>query len=103
LTKSPLIEEALVFSPDDASIQALLYPQMDEAARKLGQIGEQVTPENIWELLRDEVRKTNRELEPYKKIRHFAVKLEEFPKTTTRKIKRYLFRDLNLTQDTKIY
>lgn len=103
LTKSPFIEEALVFSPDDESIQALLYPQMDGAARKLGQIGEQVTPENIWKLLRDEVRKTNRELETYKKIRHFAVKLEEFPKTTTRKIKRYLFRDLNLTQDTKIF
>ena len=103
LMKSPLIEEALVFSPDDASIQALLYPRMDEAARKLEQMGEHATPENIWELLRDEVRKTNRELEAYKKVRHFAVKLEEFPKTTTRKIKRYLFRDLNLTQDTKIY
>jgi long-chain acyl-CoA synthetase len=53
-------------------------------------------------LLRHEIRHTNRELEPYKKIGHFAVRLEEFPKTTTRKIKRYLFKDLRLTQDTRV-
>lgn len=102
LTKSPLIEEALVFSPDDTDIQAVIYPQMEEAQKKLGQMGEQITPENLWELIRLEVRKTNGELEAYKKIRHFALRLEEFPKTTTRKIKRYLFKDLRITQDTRI-
>jgi long-chain acyl-CoA synthetase len=102
LTKSPLIEEALVFSPDDVDIQALIYPHMEEAQKKLEQMGEQITPENIWELIRSEVRKTNGDLEAYKKVRHFALRLEEFPKTTTRKIKRYLFRELRLTQDTRI-
>ncbi|MFI5323049.1 MAG: AMP-dependent synthetase/ligase [Thermodesulfobacteriota bacterium] len=102
LAKSPFIEEALVFSPDDLSVQALIYPQMEEAGKKLGQSGEPISPENLWELMRGEVRKTNRELEPYKRIRHFALRLEEFPKTTTRKIKRYLFKDLNLTHGIKI-
>jgi long-chain acyl-CoA synthetase len=102
LTKSPLIEEALVFSPDDVNIQALIYPQMEEAERRLGQMGEHPTPEKLWELLREDIRKINRELEPYKKIRHFALRLEEFPKTTTRKIKRYLFKDMRLSQDTRI-
>lgn len=102
LAKSPFIEESLVFSPDDLSVQALIYPQMEEAGKKLGQSGEYISPENLWELMRGEVRKTNRELEPYKRIRHFAIRLEEFPKTTTRKIKRYLFRDLNLTHGIKI-
>jgi len=102
LTKSPLIEEALVFSPDDAQIQALVFPQMEEAQKRIERIGEDVTPENIWMLLRHEIRNTNRDLEPYKKIGHFAVRLEEFPKTTTRKIKRYLFKDLRLTQDTRV-
>ena len=102
LTKSPFIEEALVFSPDDVDIQALIYPRMEEAQKKLEQMGEQNTPENIWELIRSEVRKTNGDLEAYKKVRHFALRLEEFPKTTTRKIKRYLFRDLRLSQDTRI-
>jgi long-chain acyl-CoA synthetase len=103
LTKSPLIEEALVFSPDDAQIQALVFPQMEEAQKRIERMGEDVTPENIWMLLRHEIRHTNRELEPYKKIGHFAVRLEEFPKTTTRKIKRYLFKDLRLTQDTRVF
>ena len=102
LTKSPLIEEALVFSPDDAQIQALIFPQMEEAQKRIERMGEDVTPENIWMLLRHEIRNINRELEPYKKIGHFAVRLEEFPKTTTRKIKRYLFKDLRLTQDTRV-
>lgn len=103
LTKCPLIEEALVFSPDDAQIQALVFPQMEEAQKRIERMGEQVTAENIWLLLKHEIRNTNRELEPYKKIGHFAVRLEEFPKTTTRKIKRYLFKDLRLTQDTRIF
>ena len=102
LTKSPLIEEALVFSPDDAQIQALVFPQMEEVQRRIERMGEDVTPENIWLLLRHEIRHANRELEPYKKIGHFAVRLEEFPKTTTRKIKRYLFKDLRLTPDTRV-
>ncbi len=102
LTKSPLIEEALVFSPDDVDIQALIYPQMEEAQKKLEQMGEQVTPDKLWELIQREVRRTNGELEAYKKVRHFALRLEEFPKTTTRKIKRYLFRDLRLARDTRI-
>jgi long-chain acyl-CoA synthetase len=102
LAKSPYIEEAIVFSPDDLNIQALIYPQMEETGRKLVRTGEPITPENIWGLVREEVRKTNRELEPYKRIRHFAVRLEEFPKTTTRKIKRYLFRELSLSPGDKI-
>ncbi len=102
LTKSPLIEEALVFSPDDMEIQAVIYPQMEEAEKKLAHTGEQITPENLWELIRLEVRKTNGELEAYKRIRHFALRLEEFPKTTTRKIKRYLFKELRITQDKRI-
>lgn len=102
LTKSPLIEEALVFSPDDVLIQALVFPDMEEARKRIERAGEQASPDNIWLLLRQEIRHTNRELEPYKKIGHFAVRLEEFPKTTTRKIKRYLFRDLRITQDTRV-
>jgi long-chain acyl-CoA synthetase len=79
LTKSPLIEEALVFSPDDVDIQALIYPQMEEAQKKLEQMGEQITPENLWELIRLEVRKTNGELEAYKKVRHLRAQARRVP------------------------
>ncbi len=101
LTKSIYIEEALVFSPNDIDIQAVIYPNMDEINEELARIGEQVTPDKIWEFIKLEVRKTNSSLESYKKVRQFAIRVEEFPKTTTRKIKRYLFKELELKNEAK--
>ncbi len=103
LTKSTYIEEVLVFSPDDQNIQAIIYPNIDEVRGRLNRMGKDINDENVWELLRLEVRHVNETLEPYKKIRHFAIKFEEFPKTTTRKIKRHLFRDINLTTGIKVF
>ncbi len=102
LTKSDFIEEAMVFSPDDEQIQALIYPNLDEVAHALEKMGREFNDENIWLLLKREVDKVNRHLEAYKKIRHFAFTYEELPKTTTRKIKRHLFRGLRLTPDIKV-
>jgi len=101
LTKSVYIEEALVFSPNDVDIQALIYPNMDEVINKLESLGNQLSDENIREFIKAEVRNTNRTLQSYKKIRDFAIRKEEFPKTTTRKIKRFLFKDLEINTETK--
>jgi long-chain acyl-CoA synthetase len=103
LTKSTYIEEVLVFSPDDQNIQAIIYPTIDEVRGRLNRLGKDVDDENVWELIRLEVKHVNETLEPYKRIRHFAVKFEEFPKTTTRKIKRHLFRNINLTTGIKVF
>ncbi len=103
LTKSTYIEEVLVFSPDDQNIQAIIYPNIDEVRGKLNRMGKDTNDENVWELIRLEVKQINETLELYKKIRHFAVRYEEFPKTTTRKIKRHLFRDINLTTGIKVF
>jgi len=102
LTASDLIAEALVFSPDDSDIQALLYPDEEKVKELLQSAGVSYSPEEVWELLNKEVRQINLTLETYKKIRHFALRLEEFPKTTTNKIKRIEFRELKLTPGTKI-
>jgi len=101
LTKSIYIEEALVFSPNDVDIQALIYPNMEEIKEKLFSKGQQFSEDNIWEFIKLEVRNTNRTLESYKKIREFAIRQEEFPKTTTRKIKRFLFKDFELNPEVK--
>ena len=101
LTKSIYIEEALVFSPNDVDIQALIYPNMEEIKEKLFSKGQQFSEDNIWEFIKLEVRNTNRTLESYKKIREFAIRQEEFPKTTTRKIKRFLFKDFELNPEAK--
>lgn len=103
LTKSNLIEEALVFSPDDKSIQALIYPDLAEVRARLEAAGRAESDDNIWELIKAELRSINQDLEAYKRIGNFALRFEEFPKTTTRKIKRHLFRDISLTADTKVH
>lgn len=102
LTRSKYIEEALVFSPDDKSIQALIFPNREEVLNRLGSLGEEGSTENIWNLIKSEIRRINQDLEAYKKINNFAIRLEEFPKTTTRKIKRHLFKNLNLKPEQKV-
>ncbi len=101
LTKSIYIEEALVFSPNDKDIQAIIYPNFDEIENKFESVGNSVTQERIRQFLRSEVRNINRSLEAYKKVRDFTIRLEEFPKTTTRKIKRFLFKNHEIKSDQK--
>ena len=48
---------------------------------------------NKW--IKKEIEKINKKLADYKKIRTFSLRYEEFPKTTTQKIKRYLFESKN--------
>jgi long-chain acyl-CoA synthetase len=103
LAKSSYIEEALIFSPDDENIQAIIHPNLDEVASKLQGMGKEINDDSIWGLIRLEIKQVNQTLEAYKKVRHFAIKHEEFPKTTTRKIKRHLFRTINLTPGTKVF
>ncbi|HEX9665154.1 MAG TPA: AMP-binding protein [Thermodesulfobacteriota bacterium] len=103
LTKSYYIEEALVFSPDDKTIQALIYPNIEEVGERLGAIGLAVSDENVWELIKADIRKINHHLEAYKRISNFAILHEEFPKTTTRKIRRDLFENIFLKPDQKVF
>ncbi len=101
LTPLEIVEEAIVFSPDDERIQAVIFPQAEEISKKLGQSPQHGDDQRIWDILKSEISKLNRRLEPHKRISHFAVAREELPKTTTRKVKRYLFRDMDISKTTK--
>ncbi len=103
LTQSVYIEEAFVFSPDDENIQALVYPNLDEVRKKLEHLGKEPNDDNVWELIKAEVRKANEKLEIYKRIRHFAIVYEELPKTTTRKLRRYELRNITLSPETRVF
>ena len=90
------IEEAVVFSPDDMRIQAVIFP----SSRKPG--GRNVPGDGeIWEALHLRIRRLNRTLEPHKRISRFAVATGELPKTTTQKVKRYLFRGMDIGKTEK--
>ena len=48
-----------------------------------------MTTTGVEELIRGEVLKASRNLADYKRVRKFTLRDDEFPKTTTRKIKRF--------------
>jgi long-chain acyl-CoA synthetase len=96
LLKSPFVKEALVLArihprTKNEEVHAILYPdfeRMDEVALEKGS---PLDEKGIRSLLEPQVEKVNAVLAEYKRIRSFSVREEEFPKTTTQKIKRYLF------------
>jgi long-chain acyl-CoA synthetase len=96
LLKSPFVKETLVLArihprTKNEEVHAIIYPdfdQMDEVA--LGK-GVPLDEKGIRELVEPYVEKVNAVLSEYKRIRSFSIREEEFPKTTTQKIKRYLF------------
>jgi len=98
LIKSPWIKEVLVIpriepKTKKEEVCALIYPDY-ELLEKYS-IGKKITltEEQVQGIFKDEVRKVNDNLPIYKKITQFEIREEEFPKTTTLKIKRHMFID----------
>lgn len=90
LYTSPLIGECVVIgrknSAGDTRITAVIYLS-DEAAELEGK-----SEEEKLALIRDAVNTINRSLPVYKQVRDVELRGEEFEKTTTRKIKRFLVK-----------
>lgn len=90
LYTSPLIGECVVIgrknSAGDTRITAVIYPS-EEAAELEGK-----SEEEKLALIRDAVNTINRSLPVYKQVRDVELRSEEFEKTTTRKIKRFLVK-----------
>jgi long-chain acyl-CoA synthetase len=99
LSISPLIEEIVVVQQtnQDTGLKELvahIYPNYENIDHfgSINNISEP-DPHNI---LTEEVKKFNKDLADYKRIRRIKLRDEEFPKTTTAKIKRYLFEEEGL-------
>lgn len=50
-----------------------------------------ITEKELEDCMREQVKKEGEKLADYKRVKHFELHEEELPKTTTRKVKRYLF------------
>ena len=61
---------------------------LEEIKAKLGIEGDP-TEEQIMSILKDVVSATNEKLESYKKIKNTVLRMTEFEKNTSKKIKRY--------------
>ncbi len=98
LSQSPYIAEVLVigrYNPDkkDEVPYALVYPNYEELELLAKEKGFKLTDDKIREIIKKEIQELSRELADYKRVKDFELRKEEFPKTSTRKIKRFLFQE----------
>ncbi len=98
LLKSMWIKEVLVVPRIDPKTKkeevcALIYPHYEKLEEYSISKNIKLSEEDIRLLLRGEIEKVNTGLPIYKRITRFEIREEEFPKTTTQKIKRHLFID----------
>ncbi|NTV89555.1 MAG: long-chain fatty acid--CoA ligase, partial [Clostridiales bacterium] len=92
LGRSPFILESLVYGKkeegsDEMIVAATIVPDME--AIKQAHEGKEPSEEELREILQKEVKSINKSLVTYKYIKDFNVRMEEFAKTTSKKIKRY--------------
>ncbi len=95
LLKSPLIAEVMVYGHriDAAAeeVHAQIYPDQDALDAYAAKEGIRPLDQGAVEsLLRQEVLQAGQRLADYKRIKRFTLRDDEFPKTTTRKIKRFV-------------
>ena len=93
LSQSPYVAESVVSGVDDKAkddivILATIFPDLDEIKAKLG-IETEPTQDQIMDILKVVVADTNEKLENYKKIKKIEIRMTEFEKNTSKKIKRY--------------
>jgi long-chain acyl-CoA synthetase len=98
LLKSPFVHETIVVARSHPrtkteEIHAIIHPDFEALDRYGKEKGITISDRVIQELLGQHMNKVNSLLSQYKRIRNFSVREEEFPKTTTQKIKRYLFEE----------
>jgi len=93
LAKSPYIKECIVFGKDDPVygdivVSATIVPDLDVIEAEHG--GQRPGEEELHEIIRREIKEVNKSLVTYKYVKDFDLRFEEFAKTTTKKIKRYV-------------
>ena len=74
---------------DNEQVSAIVVPDR-EALAASGESADNLTDARVMELVTATVRSISAELPEYKRIRDFRIRNEEFPKTSTRKVKRHL-------------
>ncbi len=99
LNRSPYILESIVYGKRDSKQDEVISAHIVADAEAFIQLSEEtetkITDDLINEVISKEIEKTNKQLSSYKRIVSFNIREEEFVKTTTQKIKRYLVNDYN--------
>ena len=96
--KSEWIKEVLVIPRIDQKtkkeqICALIFPDYERLEQLSQEKGAEMSELDVENMYKEIVREVNEQLPIYKKVTEFEIRDEEFPKTSTQKIKRHLFVD----------
>lgn len=94
LNRSPYILESLVYGEKDDKHLEIIAAKIVVDAEAFIELSESrgiaITHDLLKSVIGQEIQKANRELPPFKQIRKFSIRDQEFQKTTTQKIKRHL-------------
>lgn len=85
----PYISECMVYGKgekDDLTVSLKVIPNYDYIKEN---VRDNMTDDEIYNLIWEEVKKVNKGLTSYKAIKYLEIKKDEFEKTTTMKIKRF--------------
>jgi len=96
LNRSPFIRESLVYGEEDEKHDEIIAAQIVADADAFIEYAEQnnveINNNLIREIIEGELKNVNKQLPLHKQVRKFYIRTEEFEKTTTQKIKRYLVK-----------
>ncbi len=96
LVRSPFVLEAIVFGEEDPKQGEIISAQIVVDAEAFIELAElqniKIDDVLINKTVAEEIEKTNKQLAGYKQIKKFYIRENEFEKTTTQKIKRYLIK-----------
>ncbi len=94
VNRSPFIMESLIYGEEDEKHDEIIAAQIVTDADAFIEYSEhnnaEINDELIRAIIGEEIKKVNKLLPLHKQIRKFYIRTEEFEKTTTQKIKRYL-------------
>ena len=103
--KSPYLIEALVLGYQEPTdkvgerVGLIVVPNQEQFDQEARRRGRAFTDTELMTRVRDEVRRVTRDLSEYKRPRKVQIRMEEFEKTSTSKIKRYLYEMDSATVD----
>jgi long-chain acyl-CoA synthetase len=94
LDGSPFVSEVMVVGVKSSTsgreeVHAIIYPDFEQIQIHAEEQRMQIGEEQIRDIMRSEIRKLCARLPDYKRVKNFTIRNEEFPKTSTKKIKRH--------------
>ncbi len=96
LIGSPFIMEAMIWGKEAANgreeVAAMIYPDFDALAEHLGKSAEDITDDEIKATIDPEIKAICGRMADFKRIKHIAYLREELEKTSSKKIKRYKYK-----------